>query len=57
MSFYKDHVVTFSKPKFKVFLMKKSLTSATKMSDNSSRGFHGTHGRLDAGFTIMASYF
>ena len=39
MNFYKDHAVTFLKPKFIVFLMKKSQTSASKMSEHSCWGF------------------
>ena len=39
MNFYKDHAVTFLKPKFIVFLMKKSQTLASKMSEHSCWGF------------------
>ena len=39
MNFYKDHASTFLKPKFIVFLMKKSQTLASKMSEHSCWGF------------------
>ena len=39
MNFYKDHAATFLKPKFIVFLMKKSQALASKMSEHSCWGF------------------
>ena len=39
MNFYKDHAVIFLKSKFVLFSLKKSQTSASKMSEHSCWGF------------------
>ena len=51
MSFYKDRAVTFLKPKFIVFLMKKPQTLASKCQNIVVGGFHEGHGKLASGFT------
>ena len=43
MNFYKDHIVTCMKLKFIVFLMKKPLSSASKMSEHSCWGVFMKH--------------
>ena len=56
--FYKDHAVTFLKLKFIVFLMKKSQTLASKLSEHIVGGISWNTWKIDLRFhTIFNSFF